>query len=111
MKITSLQDLPELPVSHNPSISKQRLVGAGEISRVTGFSRAIFPPGEIAFGHSHKDMTEVFYIESGAAEIEIDGRVFALPEGSCVTVEPGEIHELRNMSDARCVVLYFGIES
>lgn len=59
--------------------------------------------------HSHIDMTEVFYIESGCGEIEVDERCIALPQGSCITIEPGERHELRNVGDGDMAVVYFGI--
>lgn len=109
MKFSSLKDAPELAVSHNALIRKQCLVAPGDIDAISNFSRAVFPPGEVANGHSHEDMTEVFFIESGVGEIEIDGRVVSLAAGACVIVEPGEYHELRNTGADSLVVIYFGV--
>lgn len=109
MKITSLTQSPEMAVSHNPEIKKHVLISNGEIGGITNFSRAVFPAGHIAPIHSHQDMAEVFYIESGCGEIEIDGQVIDLPAGSCITIEPGESHELRNRGRKDMAVLYFGV--
>lgn len=109
MKVTSVRECPELGVSHNPLIKKHLLIAGGEIAGITNFSRAVFPPGEVAPGHSHSDMTEVFYIESGSAEIVVDGALIAMPAGSCITIEPGERHELRNTGGSDMTVIYFGV--
>ena len=58
-------------------------------------------------------MTETFYFERGTAEFEIeaDGQkvVHEVEAGSCVTVYPGEWHEIRNRGEEDVVVLYFGV--
>jgi len=96
-------------VSHNAKIRKHVLVSGGEIENVTGFSVAVFPPGEIAHEHSHSDMAEVFFIQSGTGTISVDGQPVSLRPGQCVTVEPQERHELSNTGSTDMVVLYFGI--
>ena len=111
MKITSIDSSPEIAVSHNPLVRKRLLIANGEIDRLTNFSRAVFPPGEVAPSHCHADMSEVFYIESGDGAIEVDGKVIGLPQGSCITISPGEFHELRNSGDREMVVLYFAVLS
>ena len=109
MKLSSIASSPEREVSHNPVIKKHVLIDNGQIERITNFSRAVFPPGETAPLHAHTDMTEVFYIESGCGEMEVDGQCVSLPAGTCITVEPGEAHELRNVGGQGMVVLYFGV--
>jgi mannose-6-phosphate isomerase-like protein (cupin superfamily) len=37
--------------------------------------------------------------------------VHPLPAGSCIAIEPGETHELRNPGTAELVVLYLGIKA
>lgn len=111
MKITSVEGSPSLSVSHNPVIKKSLFVGSDEIEHITNVSRAVFPPGEVAPGHSHTDMTEVFYIESGVAEMVVDGAVVAMPAGSCIVVEPKENHELRNVGAGDMCVIYFGVRT
>lgn len=111
MKLTKLENIDYTEVSHNASIKKKVLVKNGLIPHLTNFSIATFPPGEVANEHSHEDMTEVFFIQSGLAEMYIEGEVIELTEGSCITVEPNEKHELRNVGLNDLVVMYFGIES
>lgn len=111
MKVTSIDRVPEMSVSHNPVIKKRVLIASGEFPHLTNFSRAVFPPGEIAPVHNHSDMVEIFYIEDGAAVIEVEGENISLPKGSCIAIEPGELHELKNLSESPMTVLYFGLLS
>ena len=109
MHFTRLSDIAITDVSHNVSIKKQLIIPNGQIPHLTNFSRAVFPPGEIAHAHNHGDMTEVFFVESGCGEMAVDDQVIAMNPGSCITIEPTEIHELRNTAETELVVLYFGI--
>lgn len=111
MKVRSIESTPEREVSHNPKIRKHQLISKGEAKNINMFSRAIFPPGETADAHSHSDMTEVFYVASGQGGIVVNGTSVPLPAGTCVVVEPLEIHELKNTGSAEMVVLYFGIRT
>ncbi|MEM8501096.1 MAG: cupin domain-containing protein [Pseudomonadota bacterium] len=111
MKVSSLENTIESEVSHNARIKKKLLVSNGEVSHLTNFSRAIFPPGEIAGAHSHSDMTEIFLVESGEGVFLIDEKSVPLKAGTCVTVTPNEVHELRNTGSDQLIVLYFGIET
>jgi len=61
-------------------------------------------------GHAHTDMCEVFFVESGEGTIRIDANVFPLQAGTCIAVEPGEVHEIVNSGDRELVLTYFGIE-
>lgn len=111
MKISSIDSTEELEVSHNPKIKKHVLVSNGEIDNVTNYSKAVFPPGEIAHAHNHRDMTEVFFIVSGQGVISVNEKSIPLEAGMCVTVEPNEIHELKNTGSTDMVVMYFGIKT
>ena len=111
MKLTTLTQSPLTTVSHNANITKQALIHSGEFPPLTNFSQARFPPNAIAFAHHHTDMLEVFFIQSGNAAITVDGVEYPLPAGSCITIEPGETHELRNASATEdMLVTYFGIQ-
>lgn len=109
MKLTSLACTPDSDVSHNARIRKKLLIANGDIRHLTNFSRAVFPPGEIANGHRHRDMTEVFFVESGAGAMAVNQQVIAMLPGTCITIEPGDYHELRNTGSTELVVLYFGV--
>jgi len=109
MKIVSLTELPDQKVSHNPRISKRVMIAPGELGKLTNFSRAVFPAGEIAPAHRHADMGEVFFVLSGSGEMRIDGETFQLRPGVCVLVEPLEAHEIENTGDEELVITYFGV--
>ena len=109
MKHTRLADLPDLAVSHNDKIRKQVLVPYGQTANITNLSIARFPPGEIAYVHCHKDMSEVFLVQAGRAEIVIDGQLHPLSVGDCITVDAGEMHELRNTGTNILEVLCLGV--
>jgi mannose-6-phosphate isomerase-like protein (cupin superfamily) len=111
LKVSSIESTAELEVSHNPKIKKHELLSRGDIDQVTIFSRAIFPSGETAGAHSHSDMTEVFYAESGQGVISVNGKLISLKAGTCVVVEPKESHELKNTGLTDMVVLYFGVRT
>jgi quercetin dioxygenase-like cupin family protein len=111
LKVSSIDSTPQLDVSHNPKIKKHELLSKGEIDQVTIFSRAIFPPGETADAHSHADMTEVFYVESGQGVISVNEKLVTLKAGTSVVVKPNEKHELKNIGSTDMAVLYFGIKT
>lgn len=110
MKIVSLQHLAEEAVSHNPQIRKKVFLRKRELPHLTGFSRAVFPPGAVAGAHSHPDMCEVFLIESGVGRLTGKDGDVPLAAGDCIAVSPGEEHELGNTGDEDLVLVYFGIE-
>jgi mannose-6-phosphate isomerase-like protein (cupin superfamily) len=111
VKIVRQQDLVKTPVSHNANIGKTVFIQAGEIPNIVYFSQATFPPGEVALEHAHVDMTEVFYIQCGEGVMKVDDKVLPLNTGDCITVAPGEKHELVNMGVDDMIVNYFGVET
>lgn len=109
MKTISLKNIPEEPVSHNPEILKRVLIRNGEIPNITQLSKATFKPGQVAPSHVHQDMYEVFLVEFGLGSISIDNEVFPLKSGTCVTVQPGESHELTNTGKDDLVITILGV--
>lgn len=104
-----LSSLQDEEASHNAHIKKKVMLKAGDLPHVTGFSQARFPSGEIASSHQHDDMFEVFYVEQGTGVIRVDEQEVILEPGVCVSVSPGEHHEIENTSKEELVVNYFGI--
>ncbi|WP_111978835.1 cupin domain-containing protein [Algibacillus agarilyticus] len=96
-------------VSHNSAITKQPLLTSGDIKNIVYFSRAMFPVGETVEPHKHTDMTEVFYIESGRAKFIVNQQPHILETGSCVTIEPNELHEVINIGENELILVYFGV--
>ncbi len=109
MEYISLNKLPEKSVSHNRAIKKKSIITKGKIPQLTNFAQASFAPGQVSPAHSHDDMWEVFYVESGSGIIKVNEQEYKLEKGVTVTVEPTEKHEIINNSSAELVVNYFGI--
>ena len=81
----------------------------GDLPHLTSFSQARFTPNQVAAAHSHQDMWEVFFVESGEGLIRINGHEYQLLKGSCIAVEPGEVHEIVNSGTADLILTYFGL--
>lgn len=109
MKITALAQVAEESVSHNPAIKKWVMLRQGDLPHLTNFSQARFAPGQVASGHAHRDMAEVFFVESGQGTITINGQPYALNPGTCIAVDPGEHHEVSNDGAEALVLTYFGL--
>ncbi|MGC1217821.1 MAG: cupin domain-containing protein [Phormidesmis sp.] len=111
MKITSLSQLPTESVSHNRAIAKRVMLRMGDLPHLTNFSQARFQPKQVAQAHTHADMHEVFFVESGEGAIAINGQTYVLTPGTCIAVAPHESHEVINTGTAELVLTYFGIKA
>lgn len=111
MKQVALNELPEESVSHNPAIKKKVMLRLGDLPHLTNFAQARFAPGQVAPAHSHRDMSEVFFVESGCGCITIDGQAYPLSPGVCIAVEVGESHEVRNTGHEELILTYFGLRA
>lgn len=110
MKYISLDEINEVGVSHNPEIKKKVLILNGQIPHLMQFSRATLKPGQIANNHKHEDMYEIFNVESGEGEIIVNGSKYSLTSGVCVTVEPGENHEVINTGKVDLILTMLGMK-
>ncbi len=109
MKLTHINDLLEVGVSHDPEIKKKIIIDKGNIPNLMTFAQAIFKPGQKVDTHAHETMFEVFYIEKGKAQFVVEGAKLLLEAGDSITIEPGEKHSQSNPFDEDVVWLYFGI--
>lgn len=64
------------------------------------FALVQFMPGQDFKAHYHNVMEEDFFILEGEVEIVVDGAVNRLRAGQLIHIEPGEIHYVRNSSNA-----------
>ena len=110
MKLTNLSQLPSQQVSHNPEIKKKVMLAFGDIPHLTNFSQAVFAPEQIASKHRHRDLNEVFFVQSGTGIIRVNDREFILTPGTCIAVEAGEYHEIINTGKSDLILTYFGIK-
>ncbi|CAM9131706.1 unnamed protein product [Ectocarpus sp. 12 AP-2014] len=105
-----LSELKSIPVNHDGSgATKQTMILNGQVPHLTGFTRAVFSPGDEVELHWHTSMDEVFYAAEGKGTIEVDGTVVQLTPGTCVHVAAGQKHSLINKGDVDMVLFYFGI--
>ena len=111
MKRVLLHEQPTRPVSHNPDIGKRVMLDESVVPGLTNFSQAVFSSGQVAPGHLHEDMYEVFFVRRGSGVIVVDGTEYPLLPDECVVVEPGERHEIRNPNAQELVLLYFGFRN
>jgi mannose-6-phosphate isomerase-like protein (cupin superfamily) len=63
------------------------------------------PPGDREQRHYHNRSRQFFYILSGTAVIELDGKRHVLRERQGIEVPPGVAHQFRNESAAEVVFL------
>ena len=111
MKIINIDNVSFTEVSHNANIKKQVILKADELGNITNFSKAVFPPGEVAPSHAHSDMIEIFFVLSGHGIIRINHAEHELKEGICAMIKPSESHEIENTSRTSLVILCLGIQS
>ena len=112
MKIVSLIDLPDEPVSHNPEIKKRVLLKGEDFPTcITTFAQARFKAGQSAGAHAHDHMYEVFLVEQGEGLIRVEGEELQVTAGTCAVVEPGETHDIINSGSVDLVVTYFGMKT
>jgi quercetin dioxygenase-like cupin family protein len=109
MILTHLDQVPEEPVSHNPAIQKRVLLRSPDLPPLTNFAQARFAPGQVAPGHSHSDMAEVFFVVTGQGIITVNGQPYPLTPGTCIAIKPGEQHEVANTGSTDLVLTYFGL--
>ena len=109
MTVSNLSELPWEDVSHNPAIKKHVFLRNGDLGPITQLARAVFQPGDIAPGHVHLDMGEVFVVLSGTLTIMADGTTTDHEAGSCLSLHPNENHELSNQGDDDLTLLTLGV--
>lgn len=107
MHYTTLDNAIQEATRHNPSVKKQVIIPFGRYSQLVQFAQATIPKGESVPSHKHKDMIEVFFIQSGEGIITINNQSMELKAETTVTVEVGEAHEIKNTGNEDLVMLFF----
>ena len=69
------------------------------------------PPGAGEVRHYHNEARQFFYVLSGAATLETEGRKHEIPAGSGLEVAPGVQHKFMNNSDHDVVFLIISAPS
>jgi mannose-6-phosphate isomerase-like protein (cupin superfamily) len=103
------------PASHedpnNPGVLKKVLLKAEVCpsGKLQMLNSARMEPGKAFARHYHEDMTEVFLLVSGLAEIKVESELFRMQAGDVVLVPPLCEHEMANLGQVPVEYIVFGI--
>ena len=103
-----MANLNEYVLEMGPNVKIPGKVVGGQAVGATGgeFSCQSFAPGpETGFLHTHKNHEELYFFLSGNGEFQVDGKVFAVGEGSVVRVAPDGKRSVRNNGTEPLVML------
>lgn len=103
-----MANLNEYVLELGPNVKIPGKVFGGQAVGATGseFSFQSFAPGtETGFLHTHKCHEELYFFLSGNGEFQVDGKAFAVDEGSVVRVAPDGKRSVRNNGSEPLVML------
>lgn len=109
MRHYTVNNSPQIPVSHDPSLIKRLIVEGDVLPGIKGISHIVLPAGATVESHIHEKGYEVFYCISGNSLAIVDEEELPIGEGHCLIVEPGESHGFKVISDD-LELLYFFLE-
>jgi len=117
MKWIAATDSGLIPASHEdpraPGVLKRVIAtrDAFQQGHVQMLNWAVLPGHSSFQRHFHQDMQEVFILLSGEVEMRVATECRVLRPGDTVIVDPGEIHQMRNLQAGEAQYLVFGISS
>ena len=106
-----------IPASHEdpraPGVLKRVIATreAFQAGHVQMLNWAVLPANSSFQRHFHQDMQEVFVILSGEVEMHVAGECRVMQAGDTVIVDPGELHQMRNLRAEEARYIVFGISS
>lgn len=108
INLGKIADVKDYVLELGPEIKIPGKVFGGQALGATGaeFSIQVFAPGqETGFLHTHRNHEELYFFLVGKGEFQVDGKVFAVEEGSVVRVAPAGRRSVRNNGDQPLVML------
>lgn len=108
INLGKIADIKDYVLELGPEIRIPGKVFGGQALAATGaeFSIQIFAPGqETGFLHTHRNHEELYFFLAGKGEFQVNGKVFAVEEGSVVRVAPAGRRSVRNNGDQPLVML------
>ena len=108
INLGKIADIKDYVLELGPEIKIPGKVFGGQALGATGaeFSIQVFAPGqETGFLHTHRNHEELYFFLAGKGEFQVDGKVFAVEEGSVVRVAPAGRRSVRNNGDQPLVML------
>lgn len=97
--VGNLSELKDFTLVFSPEVQIPGKVFVGATAGATGaeVSFQVFSPGTgTPFLHTHKTHEELYIFTKGSGEFQVDGKVFAIGEGSVVRVAPAAKRTVRN---------------
>lgn len=105
INIGAMNDLPQYTEMHGKVFTKEALGASG-----AEVSLQLLPAGAgVPFFHAHKENEEIYIILRGRGEMQIDGQIIPLQEGTMVRVAPSALRCLRAVQDSE--LLYMVIQA
>lgn len=99
ISVGKLSEISQYTLTLAPGVEIPGKVFGGQALGATGgeFSFQVFQPGtETGFLHTHKTHEELYFFLSGRGEMQVDGDIIAIGEGSVVRVAPAGVRSVRN---------------
>lgn len=107
--IKDLDKLVSITTSHGVG-SKKVLLGNDETDTpITQFAVTTIYAGEKAAAHTHIDMAEIFYFQTGKGVLSLDGKEYPVFPGRFVFIPNDVSHELVALSDMQFVTMGLNI--
>jgi uncharacterized cupin superfamily protein len=76
-----------------------------------GVNALVLPPGYETGRHYHERQQELYFVHTGAVEIEFgDGTAHTLPPGTAARVDAATVRRIRNVGDVDAIYLVVGAE-
>ena len=108
ISVGKMAELSEHVLELGPEVKIPGKVFAGAAAGTTGaeFSFHSFPAGaETGFLHTHRTHEELYFFLSGEGQMQVDGEIFPVTEGSVVRVAPTPKRSVRNTGNEPLVML------
>lgn len=70
-----------------------------------GFTILELEPNENAPEHSHDEQEEIYYVESGAVDVNVNGESVSLAEGEVIKLDAEDTRQVRNRDEPSRLVL------
>ncbi len=108
ISVGKMAELSEHVLELGPEVKIPGKVFAGAAAGTTGaeFSFQSFPAGtETGFLHTHRTHEELYIFLSGEGQMQVDGEIFPVAEGSVVRVAPAPKRSVRNTGNEPLVMI------
>ncbi len=109
--VRDLATIAHTGTSHDPAILKQVLLAREDaVASIMQLAQSTLQRGQLVEPHSHVDMWEVFWVQSGVLRCSVDGVDHVLEPGQLIVVAPGQAHGVACVGDEPVVMVVLGVQ-